>query len=130
MEKIFSFFKKNPVLIIALIVVILMMFQPRKSKIKEKFSVKKKEPYCSFTKKECKIWARKNNYTDDKFMEYSKNEVNNELFKPGCTIEGDYVYFNDNEHDGSQSTTNCLDDPPLQSYLYKNKKDNYIFKRC
>ena len=40
MEKIFSFFKKNPVLIVALIVVILMMFQQRKSKVKEAFSSK------------------------------------------------------------------------------------------
>ena len=39
MEKIFSFFKNNPVLIIALIVVILMMCKPRKkTKITEKFS--------------------------------------------------------------------------------------------
>jgi len=39
MEKIFSFFKKNPVLIIALIVVILMMLKPKKSKrVTEKFS--------------------------------------------------------------------------------------------
>jgi hypothetical protein len=130
MEKIFSFIKKNMVIVILIILVVLMMCQPRKSKIKEKFAVKKGKPYCSFTKKECKRWASKNDYQDDKFMEYSKNEDGNESVKSGCSTDNTFVYFNDNEHDGSDSTTNCLNDPPPSSYLYKNNKNQYIFATC
>ena len=52
MEKIFSFFKNNPVLIIALIIVILIMCKPRKkTKITEKFSSKKNKYKNKKTKK-------------------------------------------------------------------------------